>query len=75
MESAWSLDGWYFRRGDALLGPVTTGELQQLVTGGQLGATDTIWGGWHRSSDRLLVPTIVHAVLGLTVPFAPASDR
>jgi hypothetical protein len=75
MESPWSLDGWYFRRQDELLGPVTTGELQQLVTGGQLRWTDTIWGGWKRAQDRLLLPTIVQAVLGLSVPFARASEK
>jgi hypothetical protein len=74
MEGAWSLEGWYFRRQESLLGPVTTGELQQLVAGGKLRWTDTIWGGWQRGRDRLLLPTIVQAILGIPVPFARTSD-
>jgi hypothetical protein len=74
MECAWSLDGWYFRRQETLLGPVTSGELQQLVAGGQLRKTDTIWQGWKRAQDRLLLPTIVLAVVDVPVPVDRPTD-
>jgi hypothetical protein len=63
MSSHWMVEGWFFRRAESLLGPVTTGELELLVAGGELHATDTLWTGLRRGSDRLLVPTVVRAVL------------
>jgi hypothetical protein len=72
MESNWSLEGWYFCRRETLLGPVTTGELWQLLAGGQLQEADTIWKGWQRAGDRQLLPTSVRAVLGLGVQTLPA---
>jgi hypothetical protein len=63
MKSHWTLEGWYFRRADCLLGPVSTGELELLVAGGQLRACDVLWQGFLRGSDRLLVPSLVRAAL------------
>jgi hypothetical protein len=63
MNCSWSLDGWYFRRQDSLLGPVTTRELEQLVADGALRSADTVWQGWKRAADRLLIPTVIRAVV------------
>jgi hypothetical protein len=63
MGSAWSLEGWYFGRGETLLGPVTTGELKRLVADGRLGLTDTVWLGWKAPADRWLSPALVQDAL------------
>jgi len=71
MPGAWSLEGWYYRRTDALLGPVSTGELKQLVAYGHLSPLDTVWAGWNRHHERILIPTIVRAALERVPADAP----
>jgi hypothetical protein len=63
MTSRWSLEGWYFRRQETLLGPVTTGELGGLIAEGQLQEMDTIWKGFRRRGDQMLLPTTLRAAL------------
>jgi hypothetical protein len=63
MANSWSLDGWYLGQGESLAGPVTTGELKQLVAGGRLRLTDTVWLGWKGRHDRLLLPAEVRFAL------------
>jgi hypothetical protein len=74
MKSKWTLEGWYFRRSDCLLGPVTAAELELLVAGGRLRATDVLWQGLLRGSDRLLIPTVVRAALELVDPVPSLSS-
>jgi hypothetical protein len=36
-------ENWYYTRGDANVGPVSTLELKQLASSGQLAPTDLVW--------------------------------
>jgi hypothetical protein len=63
MAGTWTLDGWYYSRAEALLGPVSTGELRLLVAYGWLQPADTVWRGWKRDRTCILFPALVGTVL------------
>ena len=56
MENGWLFDGWYFGQAEELLGPVSAGELRQLVAVGGLAPADQVWQRWTRGPDSLLLP-------------------
>lgn len=58
------MDGWYYTRGEANVGPVPLARLKQLARSGELAAEDQVWhpslAGW----------TVARKVPGLTPPAA-----
>jgi hypothetical protein len=60
---------WYYARDNQRLGPVSTEQLKQLASSGQLGQTDLVWkdgmGNWAAANT-------VPGLAGFFTPFAPA---
>jgi hypothetical protein len=59
----WPFGCWYLGRGETLLGPVSPGELGQLVACGRLRPAGVVWGRWERGGDGLLLPCLAEAAL------------
>jgi hypothetical protein len=62
--------GWYFRRGDVLLGPLTTAELLRLVERGHLSLAGEVWQEWRRGQERWLLPARVVRAVGVPRRFS-----
>ncbi len=63
MEKAWKFEGWFYHRTDEVLGPLSPNELRLLIASGHLRAGETVWKGWRRGRDSLLLPARVTGAL------------
>lgn len=57
----WAFDGWYYRRGDAIVGPVPREEVRRLVEAGELHEAERVWERWKLGVESFLVPTTARA--------------
>jgi hypothetical protein len=51
MVSESTLHGWYYRQDGQVFGPLSTGQLQELLAAGRLPARQVVW---NRRDQRLL---------------------
>lgn len=57
----WTFDGWYYRRGEAIVGPVLRDEVRRLVDAGELHGAERVWERWRLGGESFLVPTTARA--------------
>ncbi len=53
----WSFAGWYYPRGDVVIGPISRETLRQLVDAGEVRPTNRVWERWKHGAESFLVPT------------------
>ena len=59
----WQFAGWYYKQNGQRFGPLSTGEVRQLLDAGRLHSVDRVWQQWVRGQDRKLAATTAQTAL------------
>jgi PAS domain S-box-containing protein len=62
----WSSEGWFYKSGGAVVGPVSRASLQGLVAAGRVRETDPVWERWRLGNDTKMV--LATALAACAVP-------
>jgi hypothetical protein len=63
-------EGWYYRQGGQVFGPVPTGRLKDLLAAGRLRPRQAVW---RQGGDGLLFVQAGTAAFGTVAPSCPPS--
>jgi hypothetical protein len=72
MVSESSTHGWYYKHNGQTFGPVSTGQLQELLSSGRLPAQQVVW---NQRQQQLLFVRAATAVCDTTRPYGGTNSR